>query len=180
MDAHHMISSLKHLVTLRSFSLKHSQLVLVSNFIAALEEVKLQHSELYEPLKSLSDLFALYLIEKELGDFCEDGYVTVQQAGMVREQVRQLLGVVRRGAVGLVDAWAFSDVSLNSALGRYVLCCASLSLSLSPSLKSATSVRYDGNVYEALYAMAQREPLNAKQVPDGYEQLLQPLIKSSL
>jgi acyl-CoA oxidase len=67
------------------------------------------------------------------------------------------LGIVRRGAVGLVDAWAFSDMNLNSALGRY-----------------------DGRVYEALYSMAQREPLNAKAVPDGYEQLLQPLIKSNL
>jgi hypothetical protein len=84
------VTSLTHVL------FQHSQLVLVSNFISALEEVKLQHSELYEPLKSLSDLFALYLIERDLGDFTEDGYITVQQAQMVRDQVRQLLGKKER------------------------------------------------------------------------------------
>ncbi len=117
----------------------------------------MRNNELYEPLKALSDLFALHLMERELGEFCEDGYVTVQQAGFLRAQVRRLLSVVRRSAVGLVDAWALSDVNLNSALGRY-----------------------DGKVYEALYAMAQRDPLNSKVVPDGYEQYIQPLLKANL
>ena len=28
---------------------------------------------------------------------------------------------------------------------------------------------YDGNAYETLYKMAQLEPLNASEIPEGYE-----------
>ena len=47
----------------------------------------------------------------------------------------------RPEAVALVDAFDISDVDLNSVLGRY-----------------------DGNVYENLFEMAKKSPMNATQV----------------
>lgn len=62
---------------------------------------------------------ALYQMEQEMRFFLEGGYLTTDQAAMVRRAVRQLLVALRPDAVALVDAFNFSDHSLNSCLGRY-------------------------------------------------------------
>ena len=49
----------------------------------------------------------------------EDGYLSPQQAAWVRAGVRRLLGEVLPDAVGLVDAFGFSDYYLDSSLGLY-------------------------------------------------------------
>jgi acyl-CoA oxidase len=99
-------------------------------------------------------LFALYYIEDGLGEFTEDGYLNQAQIGMLRFKVRQLLEQIRPDAIPLVDSFNFSDFELNSALGRY-----------------------DGNVYEALFEMAQHEPLNKEQVVAEYQTYLRPMFK---
>lgn len=57
-------------------------------------------------------------------------------------------------AIGLTDAFAFTDWELDSALGVY-----------------------DGKVYEALWKRAQADPMNLKEVPDAYEQSILPILK---
>jgi acyl-CoA oxidase len=84
-------------------------------------------------------------------------YLNRRQMSLVRQQVRALLGVVRPNAVALVDAWSFHDYELNSALGRH-----------------------DGDVYNALYQWAKRNPVNAKHTGRGYEAYLKPLFTSNL
>ena len=39
---------------------------------------------------------------------------------------------------------------------------------------------FSAKAYQRLYDWAQRDPLNAKAVPDGYEEFLKPLIKAKL
>jgi len=102
----------------------------------------------------LQDLFALYYIEESLGEFTEDGYLSQSQIAMLRQKIRQLLDQLRPDAVSLVDSFNFSDYELHSALGRY-----------------------DGNVYEALFEMAQHEPLNKELVVSEYQTSLRPLFK---
>jgi len=87
-------------------------------------------------LKNLSDLFALYTIEREIGEFLEDGYLNPSQAKWVREMEKSLLQKIRPDAVALVDSFNFSDHLLGSALGRY-----------------------DGQVYQALYENTLRDVL---------------------
>ena len=70
----------------------------------------------------------VHLWAQTLADHLEDGYLRGRQAGLVRQQVRTLLGQVRPDAVALVDAWNFPDHVLASAIGRY-----------------------DGNVYQAMF-----------------------------
>ena len=60
---------------------------------------------------------------------------------LAREQLYSLFSIVRKEAVPLVDAFAFPDEILNSALGRY-----------------------DGDVYTHLYEWAKRAPRNKKKV----------------
>ena len=71
------------------------------------------------------------------------------QAAAARAAFAALLVELRPDAVALVDAWGFPDYLLHSALGRA-----------------------DGDVYRALYAMAQNSPLNATQVGPAWEPLL--------
>ena len=84
-------------------------------------------------------------------------YLNRRQLTFVREQVRALLSVIRPNAVALVDAWSFHDYELNSALGRY-----------------------DGDVYNALYEWAKRNPVNKKHTGRGYEEYLKPKFTSNL
>jgi len=67
---------------------------------------------------------------------------------LLKENVNDLLVELRDDAIGLVDAFDFPDVVLNSVLGRR-----------------------DGNVYEALYDSARKSNLNKKVPFDGYQYL---------
>jgi hypothetical protein len=145
------------LVEIAHLSKMHCLFTIVFSFSATLEsEVKPRHPQLYPALKRLCDLFALYQVEQEMRFFLEGGYLSSEQAVMVRQAVRGLLVALRPDAVALVDAFNFSDHSLNSCLGRY-----------------------DGRVYEALYEFVQREPLNQSPVALGYEHI-RPLIHGEL
>lgn len=125
----------------------HCQLIAVHKFI---EGVGTGHAGdgVQRHLALLSDLYALSLMEANMGDFLEVGALTPGEAGLVRGEVQSLLAEIRPSAVQLVDAFYFSDHYLGSAIGRY-----------------------DGDVYTHLYVAAQREPLNASPVVDGIEAL---------
>jgi acyl-CoA oxidase len=99
-------------------------------------------------LKELIQLFGLYWMEKDIGDFLEDGYMDQNQSKLVRTCVLESLKSIRPNAVALVDARDFSDFRLKSALGRF-----------------------DGNVYPALMQSALDDPLNATDPGPGNEHL---------
>ncbi len=65
-------------------------------------------------------------------------YFDVFQVVEIDEAASTLLTALRPNMVALVDAFEFPDSTLNSALGRY-----------------------DGNVYESVYAAAAASPLNS-------------------
>mmetsp|Transcript_27942 Transcript_27942/g.61542 ORF Transcript_27942/g.61542 Transcript_27942/m.61542 type:complete len:706 (+) Transcript_27942:195-2312(+) len=104
-------------------------------------------------LADLARLFALYWMEKDLGDFLEDGYIRPNQAKWVSPNVLKYLVAIRTNAVALVDAMDFSDFRMKSALGRY-----------------------DGNVYPHIMKAAKKDPLNAVDPGPAYEPELKRLI----
>ena len=131
----------------------HCWSIILHNFIDSLSTIR--DPSLLPILTTLARLFALSHIERELGDFTEDGYLSAAQCALVRQSVRDLLAVVRVDAVAIVDSFDFSDQYLNSALGRW-----------------------DGNVYESLYRWANtNNPMNESQVAPGVERILLPLMK---
>ena len=132
----------------------HCWMLILNNFIDALKG--LRDPSLAPILTSLCRLFALSHIEKEMGDFTEDGYLDAGQAEMVRGEVRRLLAALRVDAVAIVDSFDFSDHYLNSALGKW-----------------------DGNVYECLYKWARTgNPMNESDIAPGVERILLPLMKN--
>ncbi|KAI8145925.1 acyl-CoA dehydrogenase/oxidase [Fennellomyces sp. T-0311] len=147
------------LVDISRVSKAHCQYVLVHNFFVTLQQAS--EKELAAPerniLQSLAYLFALYTMENESSEFFESGYLSPAQAKLLKQQVLELVAQVRPNAVPLVDAFAFSDYYLASALGRY-----------------------DGQVYEALAEFAEREELNQTLVVDSYEKCIKPFVYRGL
>jgi len=94
------------------------------------------------------------MMERDAGDFLEDGFLSSAQIQLCRRTGRRLLRKIRPQALVLVDAWDFPDYLLNSALGAH-----------------------DGHVYENLYKWAKKSPLNESDVADGVKQYLLPLMK---
>eukprot|EP00752_Nemacystus_decipiens_P008875 g7920.t1 len=92
-------------------------------------------------LGSLRDLFALSIVEENMGDFLESGLLEAAASALVRREVQSLCMELRPEAISLTDAWQFTDKYLGSALGRK-----------------------DGHVYPALMEAAMAEPLNATDV----------------
>ncbi|CAH1776142.1 unnamed protein product [Owenia fusiformis] len=132
----------------------HCHQFVISTFVSVVNEK--QNKDLQKVLKDLCQLYALYGISKNSGDFLEDGYMTGEQIRMVEDGVLVLLAVIRPNAVTLVDAFDFNDRILDSVLGRY-----------------------DGQVYDNLLKFAQESPLNDTDVHPSYYKYLKPLAMSS-
>ncbi|RLN38323.1 hypothetical protein BBO99_00008037 [Phytophthora kernoviae] len=143
------------MVLMTRASTAHAELLLLDSFIRGVKTLAIGPER--EAVANLCSLFGAWLITKSLGDFRQHDYLSSNQADFVRDQVVRLLPIVRKNCVLLTDAWDFSDFELNSTIGRY-----------------------DGDIYRALVKRAADEPLNASEVPKGYEEYLKPLIQSVL
>jgi len=144
------------LVAMAKASKAYSLFLLIRNSIDGIQEE--QHIGIIgrpegQVLSDLTRLFALYWMEKDLGQFLEDGYIRPNQAKWVASSLLKYLAVIRKNAVALVDATDFSDFRLKSALGRF-----------------------DGNVYPHIMKSAEKDPLNAVDPGPAYEPELKRLI----
>ncbi|KAG2435906.1 hypothetical protein HXX76_007101 [Chlamydomonas incerta] len=106
-------------------------------------------------LRQLAALYALDTLERGggLAVLLEDGYMSAVQAGALRRAHRGLLAALRPNAVALVDAFAFPDYLLHSALGRQ-----------------------DGDVYRGLLDMARGSPLNDTEEGPAWAEVLRPVL----
>mmetsp|Transcript_4167 Transcript_4167/g.12679 ORF Transcript_4167/g.12679 Transcript_4167/m.12679 type:complete len:714 (-) Transcript_4167:72-2213(-) len=127
----------------------HCYYVMAFCFRSAIDKAKSTAPMVADFLERMCHLFILHTIEKDLGDFLENGHFSAAHAQMVRRVVRQLCTMIRPDAVAYVDAFGMSDYFLNSALGRY-----------------------DGDVYCALYEWAQHARLNKSEVSEGYAETM--------
>lgn len=131
----------------------HSLYMMVFCFINSLKSIS---NDVKPIMKTLCDLFCLSQMEKECGMLLEDGYLTKKQLDWVKENVRNLLNVIRKDAVPLVDSFNHSDHSLNSVLGCY-----------------------DGNYEKRIMDYVDQNPINQKKVFDSYQDYIRPLIYQS-
>lgn len=132
----------------------HCHYIAVKNFAETVEKLETK-AGIQKIMKHLCDLFALHGIFSNTGAFLHDGYTSPAQMDMVTASYLDLLAVIRKDAVPLVDAFDFTDKTLNSALGSY-----------------------DGQVYQRLYEWAQKSPTN--QMSPAYERYLKPLLHNTL
>lgn len=114
-----------------------------------------------EDAKAVGCLYRLYLLtcaESALVDLLSVGLIRHTGAGDptqdLRLAVKALCIEVLPNAIGLTDAFGFSDWSLDSALGVF-----------------------DGRVYEALWQRVQMEPMNKDEVTPAYAPYIRPLLQ---
>ncbi|KAI9360261.1 hypothetical protein BD770DRAFT_409343 [Pilaira anomala] len=140
------------LVDIFRISRAHCQLLMVSNFIQSVFNSNLSE-KMGLVLQRVAVLFCLSTLDQEAADFLTSGYLLPDQAIMVKKQLIQILKTIRPDVVALVDVFDFPDYLLNSALGEN-----------------------EGNVYEKMVDMAEKEPINQSKVAEGYQEYIRPLI----
>eukprot|EP01103_Thecamoeba_quadrilineata_P012163 TRINITY_DN306_c0_g1_i1.p1 TRINITY_DN306_c0_g1~~TRINITY_DN306_c0_g1_i1.p1 ORF type:complete len:426 (+),score=88.70 TRINITY_DN306_c0_g1_i1:872-2149(+) len=121
--------------------------VLLHNFQEGIKTIEVEtngSASFLGVLRKLCSLYGLHTIDTHRGDFLEDGYLNVEELSVVKAAIRRLLSEIRRDAVPLVDAFEIGDNQLASSLGRY-----------------------DGRVYEDLYAWACQDPNNVAERQNG-------------
>jgi acyl-CoA oxidase len=144
------------LVAMAKASRAYSLFLVLQDFVVGIREEQSSSSlgpNEVDVLVDLARLFGLYWVEKDLGEFLEDGYLTSSQAKWVAPSVIQALDKIRPNAVALVDARDISDFRLKSALGRF-----------------------DGDVYPHIMKAAEKDPLNAIDPGPAYDPALKSLI----
>uniref|UniRef100_A0A8D0DV59 Acyl-coenzyme A oxidase n=1 Tax=Salvator merianae TaxID=96440 RepID=A0A8D0DV59_SALMN len=142
-------------VQLAHAAVDHIHYIVVEKFVHALEDLETE-AAIQRILKHLCDLFALHGIFSNTGGFVQDGYLSQEQVDMVTESYLDLLTIIRKHAVPLVDAFDFTDTNLNSALGSY-----------------------DGQAYQRLYEWAKKSPTN-HQGNRVFNTYLKPLFQNAL
>ncbi|PRP79929.1 hypothetical protein PROFUN_05905 [Planoprotostelium fungivorum] len=150
----------EYLLELVAATRAHFHLFLLESFLRHVSHI--QDASVKRVMKHLSDLYALtevvYSSEGSLG-FVEDGYLSQRQMIRIREIIRQKHRLLLPEAVGLTDAWNFSDASLQSAVGQR-----------------------DGNVYKTLMGWTRQLPMNVEVRREGgvenigYQKYIQPLM----
>lgn len=155
----------KHMLPLLYAARAHIELFVLEAFIA--QVALCTDTAPKAVLDNLCALFALVAIENPASHgalgFVEDGYTTHPQLESIRSLVADLLAKLIPEINGLGDAWAFSDASLGSALGKR-----------------------DGDVYTTLMAWTRQLSLNVQARRDGtlqrsgYEGVIGPMLKSRL
>ncbi|CAG8435874.1 6886_t:CDS:2 [Diversispora eburnea] len=141
----------EHMIDIINVSRAYCYFILLFNAHQGLQSVKKEHPLLYPSLRSLIDLFFINVVLSQFGEFLITGYYNSYHINLLKNLQKELLKKIRVDAIGLVDAWEFSDNMLNSALGRY-----------------------DGNVYEEMYKRVKMDPLNLKHekgIYVGYNEL---------
>nr|CAB3219770.1 peroxisomal acyl-coenzyme A oxidase 2 [Phallusia mammillata] len=121
-------------------------------FASFVKEVKCSKS-VKEILEDLCCLYGLHYINNCSGDFLKLGILTAHHCNIAEEAEIALLEKLRPNAVGIVDAFDFTDSSMESCLGAY-----------------------DGNVYERLFDMAKLSPLNKEPVHQASYKYLRPYL----
>lgn len=134
----------------------HGRAFLVQRFCDVLSDTSISQP-LRNVLGALCELYAVYWLLKNLGHFLVHSNIRTADVKGIMDWQDALLEEIRPNAVSLVDSFDIADEILDSPLGAW-----------------------DGNVYERLFAEAQRSPLNAKPVDDSFERYLKPFLKSNL
>ncbi|KAF8882820.1 acyl-CoA oxidase [Infundibulicybe gibba] len=134
-------------------------------FVAAQVGGMLKDLPSHEPearvLRSVYLLYLLTSVESGLVDLLSFGVFQPQTnvhdsrdlTRSLRVAIRETCQVLLPNAIGLSDAFGYTDWELDSALGVY-----------------------DGKVYEALWARAQTEPLNEAGVTPAYKESIRPIL----
>jgi hypothetical protein len=157
----------KHMLCVIDAARAHTEYQILENIHETLRTIPPEYQSLKPVLTRLMSLYALSTIMNPHSPaaitWAEDGHLSYSQLNDIRENVHDLLGELYFEAIGLTDAWDFSDASLCSAIGCY-----------------------DGNVYERMMSWVRQLPINVKARENGqvfkrgWEDTLKPFLREGM
>ncbi|KAK7576596.1 hypothetical protein V9T40_012882 [Parthenolecanium corni] len=134
----------------------HCRAFIVDTFVKE-TEVAVVSEPVRKVLVQLCELYSVYWLLKNVGDFLVYSHLKISDVDAVNERLAELLAAIRPNAVGIVDSFDFHDDILDSALGAY-----------------------DGRVYERIFEAANKSPLNAEPVNESFHKYLKPFLKGQM
>lgn len=160
----------------------HGHLALVENFVRVLRSGPegLGCPKAAAALGRLSTLFALLAVEQHEAVLLEGGYLSPEQSAMLRRAIQAEMARIRPDAVALVDSFGFDDYYLNRWGAGAIAPLGSgrewgQAPMARPLLPHCSALgRSDGNVYQALYEMAQGSPLNRTEEGPAWDAVIKP------
>lgn len=136
----------------------HSRAFLVSSAYEMTKDITKKLSpELSKVVLQLVELYAVDTCIKLVADLVRFTNISESDILQLQQRLEGLLALIRPNAVGIVDGFDIPDSILCSPLGAY-----------------------DGNVYERLFAEAQKSPLNNNYDNKAFHLYLKPFINSNL
>ena len=165
----------KHIMILMAAAKAHVEYIILREFVGAVTKVTSSSEDraICVVMYRLCALFALTTMTGESGgggggggsgpSFLEDAALVPARLGEARELISRLLDELLPDAIGLTDAWDFTDGCLCSAIGRY-----------------------DGDAYATLMRWTEQLPINVTaRANDGvhtesWTRFIRPTLKSKL
>lgn len=135
----------------------HARAFIVEKCVSTIEGVRNVSVALKSIMTQLCELYAVYTLLNNKGDFLMFSSVTSSDIASIQQWMEMLLLELRPNAVGIVDGFDFHDTALSSTLGAW-----------------------DGQVYERLFEAASQSPLNKESVNQSFHKYLKPFLKSSM
>ncbi|CAH0562110.1 unnamed protein product [Brassicogethes aeneus] len=135
----------------------HCRTFLLDIFNLTVNNFQLISPELKAVLTDLLELYAVHTAIRMTGDLLRFTNTIGKDVEALQLWLEELLAKIRPNAIGIVDSFDIRDEVLGSALGAY-----------------------DGNVYERLFAEAQKSPLNQEPVNKSFGLYLKPFLKNNL
>ncbi|XP_039264820.2 peroxisomal acyl-coenzyme A oxidase 1-like [Styela clava] len=130
----------------------HLEYYIFSSFLQVIQNMNAS-ADTKGKMGELCSLFGLHTINENMADLLRDKYLSAKQARLATEAELSSLSRIRKYALGLVDAFDFTDKTLMTCIGTY-----------------------DGNAYERLYENAKRAPRNKTEVNEGFYNQLRPYL----
>lgn len=152
-----------NMILLISAARAHIELSVLRSFITTIPTLP---DSVRPPLAKMCSLFALSHITNpttvDALTFIEDGHLSTTQLDTTRHLVDALLSDLLPDAIGLTDAWDFTDAGLASAIGMK-----------------------DGDAYECLMSWTRQLPINVRAranggVDPGWESSVKPALSCNL
>ncbi|CDS04653.1 hypothetical protein LRAMOSA07225 [Lichtheimia ramosa] len=136
--------------------LAHAEYHLLQQLVNKIQQLQssTQYSALVPVIQSIADLFFLSIsANTALATLVTTQSITPATADLIQDEYHHALNNIANNAVGLTDAFGFTDKELNTALGKK-----------------------EGNPYGALWDIVQTNPVNSEQGKQHFGDLIKTII----
>ncbi|KAG0172875.1 hypothetical protein DFQ28_009880 [Apophysomyces sp. BC1034] len=132
-------------------NLAHAEHIILRQMVTRVEELQRssEYASVVSAVQNMTNLFCFSIVRQtSLASFLVTSTISSKAVNLIEDQLRVVLAEVADQAIGLTDAFGFSDRELTTVLGQK-----------------------DGRAYEAFWTAVQTNPLNSQEGRDQFGEL---------